>query len=141
MSATGLDVFDSTLQATHIWLDEIRDNLGWSDRHKAYHALRAVLHALRDRLPVNEAVDLAAQLPLMIRGIYYEGWRPVGKPVKERSLDQFLAHVTDQFLFDIGADSKEIARTVIHTLARHVSQGEIDDVKGALPREFAALFE
>ncbi|MCC7419901.1 MAG: DUF2267 domain-containing protein [Planctomycetaceae bacterium] len=141
MSATGLDVFDSTLQTTHIWLDEICDKLGWNDRHKAYHALRVVLHALRDRLPVNEAVDLAAQLPMLVRGFYYEGWRPTGKPLKERTLDHFLTHITDAFLFDVEADSQEIARAVFHVLAWHVSAGEIHDVKQVLPGEIADLFK
>ena len=49
-AATGLEVFDRTLQATHVWLDEIMDELG-PDRQHALHVLRAVLHALRDRLP------------------------------------------------------------------------------------------
>jgi uncharacterized protein (DUF2267 family) len=133
MSATGLATFDSTLQTTNIWLDELMKELGWNDRHKAYHALRVVLHALRDRLPVNEAVQLGAQLPILIRGIYYEGWRPVGKPVKEHTRDEFLTHVTDAFLFDVHADSKAIATAVLRVLTYHVSSGEIDDVKHALP--------
>jgi len=32
MSATGLDVFDKTLQTTNIWLDEIMAKLGRTDR-------------------------------------------------------------------------------------------------------------
>jgi uncharacterized protein (DUF2267 family) len=73
MSATGLEVFDETLQKTSIWLKEIEQAIG-PDRHRAYHALRAVLHCLRDRLTVNEAAQLADQFPMLIRGIYYEAW-------------------------------------------------------------------
>ena len=126
-------MFDSTLQRTHIWLDEICDKLGWNDRHKAYHALRVVLHALRDRLQVNEAVDLAAQPPMLVRAFYFEGLRSTGKPLKERKLAQFLMHITDAFLFDVAADSREIAGAVFHVLAWHVSPSEIDGVKRALP--------
>src|SRR5919204_6184474 len=79
MSATGLDVFDKTLQTTNIWLNEIMDDLG-PDRKIAYRALRAVLHALRDRLTVDEAAQLGAQLPLMIRGLFFDMWHPAGKP-------------------------------------------------------------
>jgi len=133
MSATGLATFDTTVKTTNIWLDELMQELHWSDRHKAYHALRTVLHALRDRMPVNEAVHLGAQLPMLVRGLYYEGWHPAGKPVKERSRDEFLTHITDAFLFDVNADSKEIACAVLRVLARHVTAGEIDDVKHVLP--------
>jgi uncharacterized protein (DUF2267 family) len=49
MSATGLDVFDTTLHKTNSWLNDLRQVLGWQDRHKAYLAFRVTLHMLRDR--------------------------------------------------------------------------------------------
>jgi len=77
MSQTGVAAFDSTIQTTNVWLHDIMERLGWQDRHRAYHALRAVLHALRDRLPVDQAAALGAQLPMLVRGFYYEGWHPL----------------------------------------------------------------
>lgn len=140
MSATGLKNFDATIQTTNIWLDEIMKEMGWHDRHKAYHALRAVLHTLRDRLPMIEAVQLAAQLPMLVRGFYYEGWRPQHTPVKERTRDLFLSHIGDAFLFDVDADSRKITRAVLGLLQRHISPGEIDDVKGILPHDIRELW-
>ena len=89
MSATGLAAFDSTLHTTNAWLAEIQMRTGWQGRHAAYHALCAVLHALRDRLTVDEAVALGAQLPMLVRGFYYEGWHPAGKPNKEAPRKSF----------------------------------------------------
>jgi len=71
MTATGLDVFDKTLQITNTWLDEIMSELG-PDRHFAWHALGGVLRPLRDRLPADLAAHLGAQLPLLVRGLYYD---------------------------------------------------------------------
>ena len=68
MPATGLDVFDKTLQTTHIWLDDIMEVVG-PDRQVAWHALGAVLRTLRDRLPLGLAAHLGSQLPILIRGI------------------------------------------------------------------------
>ena len=52
MSASGLDVFDKTLQTTHIWLDALmRDEAIGPDRRVAWHALGAVLRAVRNRVP------------------------------------------------------------------------------------------
>jgi uncharacterized protein (DUF2267 family) len=70
MSQTALPQFDSTVQTTHVWLNDILERLGWEEPYRAYHALRAVLHALRDQLPVNQLAALAAQLPMLVRGFY-----------------------------------------------------------------------
>jgi uncharacterized protein (DUF2267 family) len=102
MSATGLRVFDTTIQTTNIWLDEIMQELNWDDRHRAYHALRAVLHTLRDRLSVDEVAQLSAQLALLVRGAFFEGWHPAHKPVKERSEDAFISHVSESFALDLS---------------------------------------
>ncbi len=82
MSSTGLEVFDKTIQTTNSWLNEIGEDLG-PDRQRCYNALRAVLFALRDRLTVEEAADLSAQLPMLIRGIFYEGYRPSIMPQRD----------------------------------------------------------
>ena len=135
MSATGLKVFDSTVQKTNIWLDQIMDDLHWSDRHKAYHALCSVLHTLRDRLPVEETAHLASQLPLLIRGAFYEGWRPAATPVKERRREQFVAHVSDAFILDCTIDPEQICRSVLKVLEKNVDVGAINNLRKILPEQ------
>jgi uncharacterized protein (DUF2267 family) len=138
---THVAPFDSTLQTTNIWLNEIQKQLVWGeDHHRAYHALRAVLHTLRDRLSVDHAAALAAQLPLLIRGIYYEGWHPHGKPVKDRHKDAFLAHIAADFREDPYADPERVTKVVLRVLSKHVSCGEIEGVKASLPMEIRSLW-
>ena len=138
MSLTGLDVFDRTVHTTNRWLQELTGLLDGGSRHDAYVALRATLHALRDRLPIEETAELAAQLPMLVRGFYYEGWDPTGKPVRERSLEGFLAGVAVELPID--ADPELVARAVFALLARRVSDGEIQDVKGVLPTAIRQLW-
>lgn len=139
MSATGLDVFDKTVQTTNIWLKEIADDIG-PDRRRAYHALSAVLHALRDRLTLEEAAQLGAQLPLLVRGIYYHEWRPVEQPKRVRHLDDFLALV-DAGLGEIKPiDPEDASRAVFKVLDHHISRGEIDQVRQSLPAEIRGLW-
>jgi uncharacterized protein (DUF2267 family) len=140
MTQTGLAPFDSTLQTTNVWLNDILERLGWEDRHRAYHALRAVLHALRDRLPVDQAAALAAQLPMLVRGFYYEGWHPHGKPVKERHREEFLAHIAAAFREDPEVDPERVTRAVLQVLSKHVTGGEIEAVKRSLPTELRSLW-
>lgn len=141
MSQTSLTPFESTLQTTNIWLNDIRERLGWGwDQHRAYHALRAVLHALRDRLPVDQAAAFATQLPMLIRGFYYEGWHPHGKPLKERHKDAFLTHIAADFREEPYADPEHVAKVVLRVLSKHMSSGEIDNVKQSLPAEIRSLW-
>ncbi len=134
MSATGLKVFDTTIQTTNIWLDEIMEELTWDDRHRAYHALRAVLHTLRDRLSVDEVAQLSAQLPLLVRGAFFEGWHPAHKPVRDRTEDEFIAHVSESFALDLsGTHPRKIVQAVLFVLEKHISGGETLSIKHVLP--------
>ena len=139
MSASGLPVFDETLQLTNTWLKEIMDELG-PDRQRAYHALRAVLHALRDRLVLDEAAHLSAQLPMLVRGIFFEGWRPVANPSKERSREEFVAEVAKGLQNIRPIDPEDAIHAVFATLARHVTGGEIRDVIQMLPKDIQRLW-
>ncbi|HKI30597.1 MAG TPA: DUF2267 domain-containing protein [Gemmataceae bacterium] len=139
MTQTAIAAFDSTLQTTNVWLHEIMERMGWVDKHRAYHALRTVLHALRDHLTVEGTAALAAQLPLLIRGIFFEGWHPAGKPLKARKKDDFLAHVALGFADD-PADAEEVTRAVLGVLADHVSAGEVAHVEHLLPQEIRSFF-
>lgn len=141
MSHTGLATFDSTVQTTNTWLGELMDELGWDDRQRAYHAMRAVLHGLRDRLTVDEGAHLSAQLPMLIRGIYYEGWRPAELPSKERTKNAFFQHIASELDTDLaGADTEQITRAVFEIVQSHITPGEADNVKLCLPAELKELW-
>jgi uncharacterized protein (DUF2267 family) len=138
MSETGLAVFDETIQKTNIWLKEIAQDLN-SDRHRAYQSLRAVLHCLRDRLTVDEAAQLGDQFPMLVRGIYYEAWRPAGKPLKIRSREEFLERLSTN-LAPAPIEAEDAARAVFQVLERYVTSGEISDVIQELPQDIRALW-
>jgi uncharacterized protein (DUF2267 family) len=140
MSTTQHELFSTTRQKAHIWLKELMEELWWKDEHRAYLALKAALHALRDRLTVDEAVHLGAQLPMLIRGFYYEGWSPAGKPVKERHKEEFCAHVQESFPRESARDVERIVRAVFDVLSKRITEGEIEDIKHILPPELRELW-
>ncbi len=123
------------------WLHETMRYLAITDERLGLHALRAGLHAMRDRLPASEVVDLAAQLPTLIRGVYFEGWQPGNDPTAIRSRAAFMARVRAGLGPDPRLDAEAVARAVIRVLAWHVSPGEVDDIMSTLPRAIATVFE
>lgn len=140
MSTTGLDVFDSTIQTTNQWLNDITEELGWGDRQLAYHALRATVQSLRDRVTVDMAAHLGAQLPLLVRGIYYEGWKPANNPVKARTQEEFLRLVEERYNHREPVAYDDIARAVFKTLNKHVTRGQVEGIREMLGEELKALW-
>lgn len=139
MAATGLASFDRTIQETNVWLHDIERELHDTRRQMAYHALRGVLFALRDRLIVTEVFDLSAQLPMLIRGILFEGYKPTGKPEKYHR-EEFLARVSKELQQAGGGNPEAAARAVFRVLQQHVSAGEVEKLRHALPRDLRTLW-
>lgn len=141
MAMTGLDSFDTSIQKSEQWLKEIMDYMGWTNRRWAYAALRAVMLAIRDLLTVDESANFSAQLPLVIRGLYYDRWKPSAVPVKMRHLSDFLRRIASELRSDMADDAEVITRAVLRTISDHVTQGEIDDIRSMFPGELKQLWD
>ena len=141
MSATGLEVFDTTLQKTNRWLNDAMALLDTDSKRTAYLAFRSTLHALRDRMTVEEVAQLAAQLPMLMRGFYYEGWDPTGKPLKLRTREEFLDRIAQELKgAGNGLDPEPLARAVFAVLDERLTDGEIDDLKASLPEKIREIW-
>ena len=118
------------------WLAEVAAEFGTEDRQFAYRVTRAWLHALRDRLPVPVAANFAAQLPEVLRGVFYGGWSPSRVPVKLGPREYVLRFARDAGIHD--ADVPRAARLVTRAVRRHVSGGALDEALDVLPRTSAS---
>jgi uncharacterized protein (DUF2267 family) len=128
------------VQQMQEWLKELEATADLSSEKEALSVLRAVLHQLRDRLTVDESVQFAAQLPLIVRGIYYEGWQPRHVPNKEiGSREDFLDALTVRLL-PHRLPPEPITQSVFALLAHHLDPGEISDVIGQLPDDIKGLW-
>lgn len=137
---TGLAVFDTSVQDTNRWLKAIQEELGDCERQDAYVALRAVLHALRDRLQAQAAVHLAAQLPMLVRGLFYEGWTLPETPTRVRTPKEFADAVRESFGPHFRFDPLTATRTVFGVIASLVSPGEAAKLKAPLPEGLRTLW-
>jgi uncharacterized protein (DUF2267 family) len=139
MSTTGLDVFDKTLQTTHIWLNEISEELG-IDKHRAWALLGSVLRHLRDRIPATQAAHFSAELPLILRGAYYDQYQPERQPTNERTAAEFIDAIT-QDVRRVGMDvDMKAVQAVLATVSRHVPEGQCTKIRGALPQDIRGLW-
>jgi uncharacterized protein (DUF2267 family) len=139
MAMTHLDIIDRSVEKAHIWINDLADELGTEDRQHAYRVLRAFLHALRDHLTVDETAALAAQLPIFIRGVFYEGWDPSRTPEHARDLESFLARVAGEARLAGETEASFATSAASRVLRHHVSAGESASVLDMLPAHLRAF--
>jgi len=137
-----LTILDRNIQKTNVWLRDVNAELSWFTFQRGYLALKAVLHALRDRLTTAEVAQLSAQLPIFIRGVYYEGWNPARTAIKSRGKELFLRQVREGFSHSQNPDidPEAITRAIFRVLSKHISKGEQEHIKHLLSHELRDLW-
>ncbi|HEX9859062.1 MAG TPA: DUF2267 domain-containing protein [Paracoccaceae bacterium] len=140
MKTTGISSLDHAPQVMAEWLNLLEDDLGWHDKPHTYMLLRETLHALRDFLSVDEAADLSAQLPILVRGIYFEGWNPSSTPAYPRNKEAFMARIAAPFKGNPPENMDAAVGAVFDLLRRKVSAGEIDQITQALRKPLRDLW-
>jgi uncharacterized protein (DUF2267 family) len=132
---TKAAVLDTSLQLTHEWLHEVGSELGFDNECAAYAALRATLHAAKDRLPVKLVAHLGAELPMLVRGMYYNGWHPSARPKAAHDEDFFDSIGADLLGHDELEDVEAVAGAVLRVIDRRIAPGQIARVLDALPEK------
>ena len=140
MKQTGLDAIDHAPQVVAEWLNLLEEDLGWTDRSRSYRLLRETLHAIRDFLTVQEAASLSAQLPLLVRGIFFEGWMPARTPARPRSAEALLERVNGAFGDEPLLEPDGAIAAVFSVLLRRIDSGEYDQVARSLRRPLRELW-
>ena len=140
MSAQGLEVIDETVQQTHTWIKDLAERIGTPDRREAMRLMRAVLSGIRDHLAHDEAAHLSAQLPVLVRGFYWEGWRPSQTPVHPRGKTALLERVGAACARAPDAELEADVVSALRLLNAHVTEGEIRDVRNSLPQDLREVW-
>jgi uncharacterized protein (DUF2267 family) len=140
MSALGLKIIDESVQQANIWINEVDYRAGLLNKQRAYRLLRAVLHALRDQLTPDTAAHLSAQLPIFVRGVFYEGYNPSSMPAAIRDKDDFIARVVAIFGPEPPEDISAAIGGVFDVLDARLSAGEMAQLRGQMTRDIRALF-
>ena len=140
MSAQGLEVIDQSVHLTHEWINELAGRLDWSSKRSALRLMRVTLHRIRDHLVVDEVAQLSAQMPVMIRGFFFEGWVPKDTPIKERRGEEFVAFIEHQMGEATEYRGPDDIKCVFDLLNARISRGEVEDVRASLPQDLRDLW-
>ncbi|MDF2867079.1 MAG: hypothetical protein K0S11_549 [Gammaproteobacteria bacterium] len=139
---TSIDILNKTLQKTNDWLTELAENAPFASKEQAYSALRAVLHAVRDRMLIAQAVHFAAEFPLLLKGIYFDNWDSSANPSKERTQDAFLEHIALELRHAVlDIEPEHALWAVFQLLEQKISAGAIEKAKHALSKEIRMLID
>jgi uncharacterized protein (DUF2267 family) len=141
MSVRSVDAIERSVHKANEWLKDLTHELGIDDEEAAWRVLRSYFHVLRDRLTVDEAAQLAAQLPHLLRGVFYEGFDPSRQPEKIRDRDTFLARLAERAQLPDQSEAQRAATATTRVLRRHITKGELDDVMSQLPKEIRGVLE
>jgi len=128
------------IEETYRWIHEVAFLLGDETRFDvAYSALRGVFYALRDRMTPVEVFQLSAQLPLHIRGIYFEGYNLKDKPLKYNA-GEFLKRIEEVSPARLS-NPKKAFQAVLQVLYHHVTEGELHDIYVTLPKDIQTMWD
>jgi uncharacterized protein (DUF2267 family) len=141
MTTASVDSIERTVHRTNEWIGELDRDLGTDDRDEAWRALRGYLQLLRDRLTLDEGAHLAAELPQLMRGAFYEGFDPGHQPAKTRDREAFLSELAQRAQLEDATEAARVAAAATRVLRRHISEGEFDDVLSQLPTEIREALE
>ena len=133
-----VDVIDTTVAKTYRWIDELNLELGSPGRREAYRVMRGLLQTVRDRLTVDQAAELASQLPMLVRGIYYEGWVPSRAPIKMKA-EEFVELFIQRAILPADHDALAELKAAARVMRRHVTAGEAKDTLINLPHDIQQL--
>ncbi len=137
MASTGIRNIDNSMQKTNELLHKIDEKIGWKDMDKTYSATRAVLQATRDRLQPDEVADFASQLPMIMTGMVYEGYKPSDKPLQMKR-EGYLAKISE-LMTDQADDPEKIVHAVMSTISDKVSPGEMNHIIANMPKDMQLM--
>ncbi len=139
MTMTHVSSIEKSIHEFNVWIKDIKFELKCSD-HDAYTALHSTLHSLRDRLPVESVAHLGAQLPIIIKGVFYDKWSPKSTPERVDKMT-FTSRVHSHFNNDPSINPENVIQTVFFVMQKHIDKNELDNVKAALPPKIENLFD
>jgi uncharacterized protein (DUF2267 family) len=127
-------------------IHEVAFELG-TDRNRAARIMRAVLHAIRDRIPPDDAIEFAQGLPMALKGVFVDRYDISKTPVRIRSREKFL-----DFIYNKGGLTSPVdfpdreslvnaLQAVFTVLERNMDYGQVHQIKNMMNIDIVDLID
>ena len=123
---------------THEFYARTRELGGFDDNARAKAVVAATLSTLAERLPAEEAKDLAAQLPEEIAAFFAQA-PPMGE-VNKMHAEAFFSTIGERLNVN-PEEGRRVAETVTRVLREAISAGELRHVWQMMPGDLRPLLE
>lgn len=90
---TGIPALEDALRDAQGWLASAGHRINTRSSQVALACLRGTLHTLRAQLDVRRAIEVGERLPLVMRGVFFDGWDPHDAPPPAATKDEFVGRV------------------------------------------------
>jgi uncharacterized protein (DUF2267 family) len=140
MPRTGISAFSRCAEQAQKWVNELGEDLNWSDARRAYHLMKLVLHAARDWVSAKAVADLSSQLHLVMRGMFFEGWDPQRVSLAYRKRLDFIVRSEADFEDSPLVMPAKAVGKVFALLERKLPGGELSQVRDSMPKSLRRLW-
>lgn len=139
--------FDKFAHEAHEYVNRLAEDLGHpEEKERVLMVWRAVMHTVRDRIHMGESLQVMDPLPMIFKGIYVQNWKfhekpPLDYDTIEEMKNQVKA-VQEQYgeqEFPWKKSTEEIISITIDSLKRYLSDEQLNQLKGQMPKEVQEL--
>lgn len=121
---------------------ETPDDIAYADRLTS-----AVFSVIREIITPQESLHLISHLPMYMKAVYVNGWKMRGDVTRIKTRDEFFELLREKYprttgrpLGDYQSIRKDV-KAVLSTLRSYISEGDLRDIQGQLPKPLADLWE
>lgn len=133
--------FDKYVHDANEYFKYLATKLGHPDeQNRVVFIWRAVMHTIRDRIHISESIDLISPLPMILKGMYVEGWKYHDKPLYDfETLEQMKTQVKalqnkyGEARFDWSKPTDEIISITLESLEKYVPAEQMEQIRNQLP--------
>lgn len=121
-------------------ISDIQVSLNGSySKNEAEFVFKLVLHSIRDHFTIDDSIKFLSNLPIFIKSVYLNGYKPSNAPEKYNGSKEFMVSVISHLLqeksphFENTNKTIENIRIVFQTLIKYIPENNLNCIKSLYP--------